>query len=174
MRRALAFLVALSFGLPSATAHALHRKTPASMQITPGAAGDLGTPRWGGYRFLVFDTDADLMRDGSQGRQIFLFDLRQRALRGVLGIHRVTTGPGDNQRPSTGRRGRTVVYDSLVNGTRQLFIANGRDGNGTARALTRGTADSWNGNVSDTESFAVFESDADLLGNGVRRHTGVP
>jgi Tol biopolymer transport system component len=164
MRRTLRLLVAVSLLLPSA-ALALHRKTPRSMQITQGSAGEIGSPHWGGYRFLVFDSNADLVRTGSQGRQVFLFDLRERALRDAVAVHQLTTGPGDSQRPSTGRHGRTVVYDGLVDGTRQVFKIRGR--NGTPQALTRGDADSWNVDISENESFAVFESNADFLGSGL-------
>jgi Tol biopolymer transport system component len=95
---------------------------------------------------------------------VFVFDLRERALRGAVGLHQLTSGAGDSQRPSTGRHGRTVVYDALVNGTRQIFKVVGR--NGTPLKLTRGGADSWNARVSENDRFAVFESNADLLQSG--------
>src|SRR3954465_7290558 len=117
MTRPVRILLAASlFLLPATAALALHRKTPASMEITHGQAGTIGTPRWGGYRFVVFDSDGDLLQNGSHGRQVFLFDLRQRAVRGRLALSARGGGAGNNPRASPGRHRRTVAYDTLVNG----------------------------------------------------------
>src|SRR3982751_2913881 len=57
MPRPLRLLLVVSlFLLPATAALALHRKTPASMEITHGQAGTIGTPRWGGDRFVGFDS----------------------------------------------------------------------------------------------------------------------
>ena len=44
--------------------------------------GTIQNPHWGGLRYVLFDSDADLLSNGSTGRQIFVFDLQERDVQG--------------------------------------------------------------------------------------------
>jgi Tol biopolymer transport system component len=166
-RAVVAVIVALALFQP-APAGAWHKRTPAALQITPADAGAIANPRWFGLRYVAFDSDADILQNQSQGRQVFVFDLQERDKTGLPSIHQLTTGPGDSQRPSSGSHGKRIVFDALDPGlgTRQLYLT---DLAGSApRPLTRGSGgDSLDARMDDAERVVVFESNADLLGNGV-------
>jgi Tol biopolymer transport system component len=167
MHRAVTLLFALAIGLPALPAAAFHYITPALLQIPPVGVnpGTIEHPRWGGLRFVVFDSDADLLNNGSSGRQIFLFDLQKRDVQGILALSQETTaGLDDNQRPRTGRRAVQVVYDARPGGAgpRQLMLYDRRTGDRTQ--LTAGAADSVNASIDDGERVVVFESGADFFG----------
>ena len=153
--------------LVPASAGAWHKRTPAVVQITTADAGALAHPNWAGYRYVFFDSDADLLGTGSEGRQAFVFDLQERAKTGLPALQQLTGGPGDSQRPSSGVRGKLVVFDALTGGAgpRQLFLLDRRSG--STSALTRGTGDSLNGRMDDGSRVIVFESKADFFGTGV-------
>lgn len=160
--------LALALALVAAApASAWHRKTPTLLQITPNAAGAIADAAWSGYRYVVFDSDADLLGNGSSGRQVFMFDLQQRDRTGTLSVRQVTSGPGDNRHGSTGTRAKTVAFDAMPGGVgpRQIMLAPGAGG-GAAVALTQGAADSVNPVVDDSGRWLVFESKADLLDAG--------
>jgi Tol biopolymer transport system component len=164
MVRPITLILALALLAP-APARAWHKRTPPALQITSGSAGAVANPRWAGYRYVLFDSDADILMTGSQGRQLFLFDLQERDKTDLPAIQQLTTGPGDSQRGSIDFHGRKVVFDALAQGRRQLFLF--ARATGTTVPLTRGTADSVNASIDDSGRFVVFESTADLLGNNV-------
>jgi Tol biopolymer transport system component len=116
-------------------------------------------------RYVVFDSDADLIGSGSTGRQIFLFDLQQRDRTGLPSLRQITAGAGDHRHGSTGTRAKTVAFDATPGGVgpRQImFVTN----DGTSVALTQGSADSVNPILDDSGRWLVFDSRADLLGAG--------
>jgi len=167
MTRAAALILAMALLSPT-PAGAWHRKTPPALQITPANAGAVAHPHWLGYRYVIFDSDADILGNGNQGRQIFAFDLQERDRTGLLSIRQLTTGPGDSQRASSGFHGKPIVFDALVPeppGTRQIFRVD--LAGGAPQPLTRGNGNSVNARMDDTEHVVVLESNADLLGNGV-------
>ena len=167
MRRAVFSLLALTLVLRAQGAEAFHYITPTLVQIPPVATnpGTIEDARWGGLRYVLFDSDADLAGTGSTGRQVFLFDLQIRDVTGVLALTQLTTGSDDKRRPHTGRRATTVVYDSQPGGVgpRQIMVL---DRHHQVHALTAGGADSVNPNIDDNERTVVFESAADFFGTG--------
>jgi Tol biopolymer transport system component len=170
MRRAVISLFMLALALRAFSAEAFHYITPALLQIPPVGQnpGTIQHPRWGGLRFVVFDSDADLLSNGSSGRQIFLFDLQERDVTGSLSLTQITTTPlNDNQRPRTGRRAVKIAYDARVGGVgpRQLMMVDRRTN--LHSQLTSGVADSLNASIDDGERIIVFESAADFFSTGV-------
>jgi len=162
--RALAALAALLVTLPAGT-HALHRQTPALEQVTPtSGAGAVASPSWAGFRYVIFDSDADIVGNGNTTRQIFLFDLRSRVRGGGLAIEQLTTGPGDARRGTAGRLARRVVYDALDAGVRQIFDVDRKSG--AVRQLTAGASDSQNARADERGRYLVFESSADFFNTG--------
>ena len=125
--------------LVAAPAYAFHRKTPELLQVTSHGAGTIAHPRWSGFRYVVFDSDADLIGNGNSSRQVFIFDLQERDLDDTLSIYQLTTGNGDSQRGDTGIRGRTIVYDTLPGGVGPLTIAMLMKNTLTAMKMRRAT-----------------------------------
>lgn len=167
MPHAVARMLALVLLIAAGPVAAFHRKTPQLLQVTSHSTGTIAHPRWSGFRYVVFDSDADLLGNGNQTRQVFLFDLQERDLTDTPAIYQVTSGNGDSQRGDTGIRGRTIVYDTRPGdaGPRQIHAVD--RGNGATRAITQGAADSTNPDVDDSGRIVVFESKADLLANGL-------
>jgi len=165
MIRAVVAALLVSLVLPG-PAHALHRRTPALVQVTPmSGAGSVANPSWSGFRFMSFDSDADIIGNGNSTRQIFVFDLRQRNRDGSLAITQVTSGAGDYSHATTARRARKVAYDGLDGGgVRQIFFANRKTG--ALTPVTAGTADSKNPRLDEVGRVMVFESEADFFGTG--------
>lgn len=171
MRRAvtvlLATLVLVAQG--ASPAPAFHGITPSLLQIpAPGqSAGTIENPRWGGLRYVVFDSDADLAGTGSSGRQAFLFDLMIRDTKGELAITQLTAGVGNHRRPATGRRAALIALESQPGGVgpRQIMLVDRRKG--VITQLTAGGLDSVNPSVDDAERIVVFESAADFFSTGV-------
>jgi Tol biopolymer transport system component len=163
--RLLVLTLALGFLCPS-TVLALHRKTAAVVQITPqSGAGDVANPSWAGFRYVIFDSDGDLLGNGNHTRQVFLFDLRRRDLTGDLAIEQLTSGPGNYTRGAAGRRARTAVFEGDgANGHRQIFFV--QRNSGVVDALTAGDADSTNPRVDELARVATFESSADFFNTG--------
>jgi Tol biopolymer transport system component len=169
MHRAVTLLFALALGLRAVPAAAFHYITPTLLQIPPVGQdpGTIQNPHWGGLRFVLFDSDADLLNNGSSGRQIYVFDLQERDVQGILALSQVTTAPlDDNQRGRTGRRAVMIAYDARIGGAgpRQLMLIDRRTGVRTQ--LTAGAFDSKNASVDDGERIIVFESAADFFGTG--------
>lgn len=158
-----ALLVSLAVPGP---AHALHRRTAGLVQVTPtSGAGAVANPSWSGFRFMVFDSDADIVGNGNSTRQVFLFDLRQRNRDGSLGIVQITSGDGDYRHASAARRARKIAYDGRDSGgVRQIFFLNRK--NGALDAITAGTADSRNARLDEVGRVMVFESEADFFSTG--------
>jgi len=162
MTRAISFLLAV---LLPCTAWGFHYVTPQLLQITPvETAGTIGATHWAGLRYVVFDTDADLLGTGSVGRQVFLFDLQERDLHGGPALYQLTNGAGDSRHATAGKNGRQVVYDAQPDGggPRQLFLFDRRSG--ARYQLTQGAADSVNARMDDAGRTAVFESSANFFG----------
>lgn len=166
MHRAVALLSLLALVLP-ARAFGFHQRTPAFLQITPVSAGTVGNPKWAGFRYVVFDSDADLLGNGSTGRQVFIFDLQERDITGGLAIQQLTMGGGNPMRATTGRRAKRVVYDAQLGGIgpRQLFMIDRKSG--STSQLTQGVSDSLNATIDDGDRVVVFESSADFFGSGL-------
>jgi dipeptidyl aminopeptidase/acylaminoacyl peptidase len=170
MRRAVALLFVSILALRVLTAEAFHYITPAILQIPPVGQdpGTIANPRWGGLRYVVFDSDADVLNNGSTGRHVFVFDLQQRDVQGSIALSQVTTNSlDDSQRGRTGRRAVNIAYDARPNGVgaRQLMLIDRRTDIRTQ--LTAGTGDSINPSVDDGERIIVFESSADFFNTGV-------
>ncbi len=169
MPRAVRLLLILACGLYAVPAAAFHYITPPLLQIPPVGQhpGTIQHPSWGGLRHVLFDSDADLLSNGSTGRQIFFFDLQTRDVQGVLALTQLTTAPADdNQRAHTGRKAVSIVYDARIGGVgpRQLMLLDRRTG--MLHQLTDGGGDSLNAAIDEGERMIVFESTADLLGAG--------
>lgn len=170
MRRAVAFVFMSMLALRAFSAEAFHYITPPLLQIPPVAQnpGTIKNPHWGGLRFVLFDSDADILNNASTGRQIFLFDLQERDVQGLLALTQLTTSAlDDSQRARTGRRAVQIVYDARPGGVgaRQLMVIDRRTGVRTQ--LTAGGADSINAAVDDGERVIVFESSADFFNTGI-------
>lgn len=169
MPRAVRLLLVLALGLCAVPAGAFHYITPPLLQIPP-VGQDPGTiqhPSWGGLRYVLFDSDGDLLSNGSTGRQLFLFDLQARDVQGILALTQLTNTPADDhQRPRAGRKAVSVVFDAQLGGAgpRQVMLLNRRTG--VRYQITNGAADSVNASIDDGERVIVFESAADLLGTG--------
>lgn len=170
MRRAVPLMFVLALGLRAFSAEAFHYVTPPYLQIPPAAQdpGTIQNARWGGLRYVLFDTNADLLGNGSTGRQIFVFDLEERDHKGTPALYQMTTATlDDSQRPGTGSRAVKIAYDARIGGAgpRQLMMIDRRTGIRTQ--LTNGAADSINASVDDGERIIVFESEADFFATGV-------
>jgi len=171
MRRAVIFFFVLMLALRGFAAEAFHYITPALLQIPPVGQnpGTIQDPQWGGLRYVLFDSDADLLSNDSTGRQIFVFDLQQRDVdTSSLALTQVTAAPlDDNRRPATGHHAITIAYDAQIGGVgpRQLMLINRSTGIRTQ--LTNGASDSTNASFDDGERVVVFESAADFFAKGV-------
>ncbi len=165
-----ALVIALLVVTPAA---AFHRKTDVLVQITGDGGGVIADAHWSGFRYVLFDSDANLTGNGNTTRQVFLYDLHEHDLTGDAAIYQVTAGSDDNRRGDTGIRAHEIVYDARPGGSgpRQLLAVDRRDG--AKHAITHGTADSVNVDVDDSGRWAVFESAADLLGGGAAAGTQI-
>lgn len=169
MRRAVILFLAVGFVLRlAAPAVAFHGITPPLLQIPPEGEnpGTIQHPHWGGLRYVLFDSDADPLGTGSTGRQLFFFDLRVRDTAGDLAITQLTSGPGNHQRPRTGRRAVKVAFEAQPGGAgpSQIMLVDRRTG--VKSQLTAGASSSLNPAVDDGERIIVFESSADFFGTG--------
>lgn len=170
MYRSVLRLVVAVLVLATGTAEAFHYITPTLVQIPPVGVspGTIHNPRWGGLRYVLFDSDADLLNNGSTGRHVYLFDLQLRDILGSPALSQLSIDPlADNQRGRTGRNAVKVVFDARPNGVgaRQLVLYDRRTD--TRTALTAGAGDSENAVVDDVERMVVFESSADFFATGV-------
>ena len=162
---AIAFLVFLP-----ASAPAFHHVTPPVVQITPlSSAGTIANQQWAGIRFVIFDSDADLLGSGSTGHQIYLFDLLERDLHHTQALFQLTSGLSgldDNRHGTSGKLANAIVYDARPSGAgpHQLFMFDRRHGD--RYALTEGTADSVNARMDHASRMVVFESDANFFATG--------
>lgn len=167
MLRSRAFLL-LATLLSASPVSAFHQLTPTLVQITPNSGpGSIGSQHWAGIRYVIFDSDADLVHTGSTGRQIFLFDLLERDLRGLPGVEQLTFGPGVPSHGTTGKLANEIVYETqpFPGGPRQLFYFDRRSG--FRYPLTNGPASSYNPRMDASSRMVVFESDADFFNTAI-------
>ena len=121
--------------------------------------------------FVAFESTADLAGTGNPGaRQIFL-----QSSDGTL--RQLSRGVGTSRNPSVGLRGRIVAFESTSDpvsgadtGVAQIWIANLTAG--TADPVTAGGGASTSPTLSNDGRIVVFESRADLAGDG--HDTGTP
>lgn len=122
-------------------------------------------------RRVVFESTGDLAGTGNAGaRQIFL-----RESNGIL--FQVSSGEGDSRNPMLSAKGRMLAYESSSHpatgadtGVSQVFV--GRYDQLPTTRITAGAGPSRNPGLSDDGRLVVFESLADLAGDGAS--TGVP
>ncbi len=169
MHRAVTLLFLVALGLCAVPANAFHYITPPLLQIPPVGQnpGTIQNPTWSGLRFVIFDSDADLLNNGSTGRHVFVFDLQNRDVQGALALTQVTTDAADDsQRAAGGRRAVRIAYDAQIAGVgpRQLMLIDRKTG--LRHQLTAGGLDSTNAAVDDGERVIVFESAADFFATG--------
>jgi WD40-like Beta Propeller Repeat len=182
MRRAraplAAAIVVASVALVAVRAsEALHRNTPAFVQITNQPSTVLSDPSFAGTsNVLIFSSDADLLGNGNAHSQIFVFDLKFRSKKNELGIFQLTFGSQDSFEPTAARRARTIAFhspgDLLGNGStgRQVFAAKGvrvKHGIVPLAQVTRGPGESYNAILSGAGKYLAFTSTADLLNQGL-------
>jgi hypothetical protein len=185
MRRRLLPL-AIVLALPLA-AHALHRSSPGAILVTTGApVVHPSTRSW--ERYLAFSTTEDLLRTGSAGRQVYLFNLfAYDCANGLPGapelgacpivaappIARVTTGVGDADDPSVDRTGTVIAFaadgaygggSGAAVGHRQIFVQSPTAG--LVRVTTAGDGDSARPSLNERGGIVAFESTSALLGPG--------
>ena len=167
-----ASLVALAL-LGANQSLALHRNAPLFLQV--GEASGTAT---GGMRFsdrsnlLFFHSDADLLANGNDETQIFVFDFAGRVKREREALYQLTFGNAPSRAPSATRRGRVLAFDSeadlLGNGStgRQIFASTRAkfvSGVVPLLQITRAGADSFGVLVSPRRGRSlVFSSAADL------------
>src|SRR6266404_3586738 len=104
-----ALVIALLVVTPAA---AFHRKTHVLVQITGDGGGAIADAHWSGFRYVLFDSDANLTGNGNTTRQVFLYDLHEHDLTGDAAIYQVTAASDDNRRGDTGIRAHEIVYDA--------------------------------------------------------------
>jgi hypothetical protein len=123
----------------------------------------------GGY--AAFESTADLAATGNAGaRQIFL-----RSPDGT--ITQISQGTGTSSNPALGVKARLVLFDSTSDpvtgadtGIAQIWVADLTAG--TTEPITAGAGPSLRPSLSNDGRIVVFESHADLAGDG--HDTGVP
>jgi hypothetical protein len=121
--------------------------------------------------YTAFESTGQLAGSGSGGtRQIFLE-------RPGAALAQLSRGMGTSRNPSVGRRGRIVVFEStshptsgVETGIAQIWLADVLIG--TSDPITSALGPSTNPSLSNDGRVAVFESRADLAGNG--HDTGTP
>jgi Tol biopolymer transport system component len=120
---------------------------------------------------VAFESTGDLAGTGNAGaRQVFL-----RQLDGA--VRQLSRGTGTSRNPAIGLRSRTVVFESTSHpvtgddtGTAQIWLASLLTG--TADPITSALGASTNPTISNDGRLVVFESTADLAGDG--HDTGTP
>jgi Tol biopolymer transport system component len=122
--------------------------------------------------WVAFESTADFAGTGNAGaRQVFLVDQRGGT------VVQLSRGVGTSRNPAVGRRGRRVVFESTSHaatgvdtGVAQIWTADPLTG--AAGPITAGLGDSTKPSLSNDGRIVVFESRADLAGDGA--DTGVP
>ncbi|HXJ35917.1 MAG TPA: hypothetical protein VMS22_17940 [Candidatus Eisenbacteria bacterium] len=115
--------------------------------------------------YVAFESTADLAATGTAGtRQIFL-----ESPAGT--IAQISRGTGTSRNPSVGKKGRSVVFESTSDpvsgadaGVEQVWIADLVTG--ATGPVTHGAAPSRSPSLSSDGRLIVFESRADLAGDG--------
>jgi Tol biopolymer transport system component len=159
------------------SSEALHRRTPAFLQITEQSSGAPGAPSFAGRsNVLLFESDGDLLGNGNETSQIFVFDLAGRVKKQLPSLYQVTFGTAGSHAPSGAKRAKVLAFhsdaDLLGNGStgRQIFAST------TAKwkkalvplfQVTRGPGTSFDPVVSEAGKYMAFSSTDDLLGDGL-------
>jgi Tol biopolymer transport system component len=122
--------------------------------------------------WVAFESTADFAGTGNPGaRQVFLANQRGGT------ILQLSRGVGASRNPAVGRRGRRVVFDSTSHpatgadtGVAQIWSADPTTG--ASAPITDGLGASTSPSLSNDGRLVVFESRADLAGDG--HDTGTP
>ena len=122
--------------------------------------------------WVAFESTADFAGTGNPGaRQVFLVNQRGGT------VMQLSRGVGTSGNPAVGRRGRRVVFDSTSHpvtgadtGVAQIWSADPTTG--AAAPITEGFGASTSPSLSNDGRLVVFESRADLGGDG--HDTGTP
>jgi Tol biopolymer transport system component len=159
-------------------ADALHRNTAPLVQVTGQPSQVIGSPRFSAKsNVLLFHSDADLLGNGNQVPQIFMFDLASRAKHGLPGLFQITFGDQGSYAPTAARRARVIAFHSTADllGTgsagRQIFAstrAKVQKGSVPLLQVTRGPGESFDPVLNGRNGRIVaFTSTADLTGAGL-------
>jgi WD40-like Beta Propeller Repeat len=172
---ALALAATLLFWPHLATA--LHRYTPASVQITDVPSPALGSVRWmGSAQALTFIASGDLVGNGNRTAQLFQFDLSARSKDGLPGITQLTDGRLPIGGGAIAKRGKILAIQSqedlLGTGAHgwQIFLRRPprpKIGRGPLVQVTNGPGESTAPLINDAARYLFFQSTLDLTGAGL-------
>ncbi len=179
-------LLALVLAVPG-TSVALHHFTPPVVPVIPNTVrrGDIGRvvapfpDQW------VFESNGDPLGNGNVGWQIFLFDLLERDFAGLTGISQLTFGSYNPRNPMMSRNGEFAIFDVAFEADgglcadpqnncgasaspalgRQIFVSAVRTQK--IYQITDVAGDCHNPSLSGNGRWLVFESSADVLGDGM-------
>jgi Tol biopolymer transport system component len=176
-------LALLVTGLLPGTAAALHRETPPVIRLTSGGENTAPGKSWNHY--VAFSSDADLLGNGSTGRQVFLFSLLDYDCQNGTAkpttpcpyppkpyLIQVTSGAGSADNPSADGNGEWVAFDAFgaLSGTvgpaslhRQIYMWNVITGE-HIQVTSSADGENVRPQVNWGGSQAVFESTAGLSG----------
>ena len=156
---------------------ALHRHTPAQLQVTTAPSQTIGGQAFAGQgSILIFNSDADLIGNGNTVSQVFVFDLGERSKKKKKGFYQVTTADQACLNPTAAKRARVLGFvsagDILGNGSlgRQIFVstrAKWKKGNVPFFQLTRGPGESFSPKLSGNGRAMFFASSVDLKGESL-------
>src|SRR6266481_3597964 len=179
-------LLALVLAVPG-TSVALHHFTPPVVPVIPNTVrrGDIGRlvapfpDQW------VFESNGDPLGNGNVDWQIFLFDLLERDFAGITGISQLTFGSYNPRNPMMSRNGQFAIFDVTFEADgglcadpqnncgasaspapgRQIFVSAVRTQK--IYQITDVAGDCHNPSLSGNGRWLVFESSADVLGDGM-------
>jgi WD40-like Beta Propeller Repeat len=178
MKRLSIGIIVLASLLGSAhVALALHRHTPAHLQVTTAPSQTIGGQIFAGQGAIeVFHSDSDLLGNGNTTPQIFVFNLGERVKRHKIGLYQITRGDQACLNPTAAKRAHVLGFvssgDVLMNGSvgRQIFFstkAKFATNNVPLFQLTRAPGESFSPALSGDGRSMVFASTADLAGQGL-------
>jgi Tol biopolymer transport system component len=146
--------------------------------VTNGAADSINPVVDDGGRFVVFESQADLLGAGFGGSQIYLADLRIAdptcpypcAATGNAGLRQITQKTGTSTHAVVSKGGRVVAFESdadlLSQGETETQIYRVDTSFGSTARVTKGPGASRHATLSKNGKTLAFESDANLLGAG--------
>ena len=166
---------------------ALHRFTPVFVQGTSQAGGTVGRgDAWVPDR-IAFESNGDVLGNGNNTWQIFMFDLGERDMAGLPGLTQITYGSFNARYPSISMNFEIDVSRAYISfeadgdlcadpsnncdalaspvSGRQVFMYSLTTRQ--IRQVTKGPGDCLNPDVSGFANKIVFDSTTDLLGSGV-------
>ena len=156
---------------------ALHRNTPRVVEVTARPALAVGSPQFAGKsNVLLFHSDADLLGNGNDVPQIFVFDLARRVKKHQLSLFQVTFGDQGSFAPTGAKRGKILAFhttaDLLGNGSsgRQIVASLGANwdvGVVPLFQVTQGLGESYDADMSGAGRALAFTSTGDLTDEGV-------